>query len=526
MRLRHHSLSYFLSLFPLLRAYKVYSHQATTSNAMEPKDKRESRTTTFEDTMVYPEASPKVSEGSVPSSVSTPVKFSQYLLRYLKRLSNPRRLHSNHRQILGGMASVAFCLIIAKLIGLLKEMLTASRYGVSGVVDAYVLVFSIVTWLPSVFRSIGEWLFVPRLVSLSNKPSQREAFLNEINSLSLLLGLFAMLVVLSAGFIIVDLLTVDWSQEAQGLAQLMVWQFAPLGLLITFSAFIAIRLQASREPTYTLWEVMPSFGVAVFLLIGIAPQDPRPLVWGTLIGAIVQVFILLGIAKARGVLGKALPLNFSSERWQPIYQSLGILLMGQVLLTLSIPIDNAFASRLGEGAIAKLSYANRLISLFTAMGATMIGRALLPVLSESVARKEIALARRHSLQWTATIWVICALAVLIGWLIAPALTTWVFQWGAFTSADAEQVATLFRLALLQLPFYCAVVAFAQWFAAIKRYDIIPKSAFISFFVKIVLNYLLVQPFGIIGIPIATVALYVCFSALCFFQFLKINSEKV
>lgn len=485
---------------------------------MEPKERREIRATASEETGVHCEASPKVSKGSVPHTASAPNRATHYLLKRLRRLLKPQELHSNHRQILGGMVSVALCLIAAKLVGLVKEMLIASRYGVSGVVDAYVLVFSIVTWLPSVFRSIGEWLFVPRLVSLSNKPGQREAFLNEINSLSLLLGLLVMLVVLSTGFTIVGLLTVDWSQEAQGLAQLMVWQFAPLGLLITFSAFIAIRLQASRESTYTLWDVMPALGVAVFLLIASMPQDPRPLVWGTLIGAVVQVFILLSIAKARGVLGKGLSLRFKREVWLQIYRSLGIALIGQVVLTLTTPIDNAFASHLGEGAVAKLSYANRLIIIFTSLGATVIGRALLPVISESVARDDVALAKRHTLQWAVIIWVVCSLTVVVGWLLAPTLTAWLFQRGAFTATSTEEVATLFRFALLQLPFYCCAIVFIQWLASVRRYDCLTKGSLISFSVKILLNYLLLPIWGLTGVVIATVVMYMC-QVLFYYYFL-------
>lgn len=44
--------------------------------------------------------------------------------------------------------------LLGKLAGAVKEMAVAYRYGVSGVVDAYQLAFTVVTWIPGTLVSV------------------------------------------------------------------------------------------------------------------------------------------------------------------------------------------------------------------------------------------------------------------------------------------------------------------------------------------------------------------------------------
>ena len=62
------------------------------------------------------------------------------------------------------------------------------------------------------------------------------------------------------------------------------------------------------------------------------------------------------------------------------------MLAGQALISFIGIIDQFFAAPLGTGAIATLSYANRILASMLGLGATAVARATLPVFSQAQAQ--------------------------------------------------------------------------------------------------------------------------------------------
>ena len=75
-------------------------------------------------------------------------------------------------------------------------------------------------------------------------------------------------------------------------------------------------------------------------------------------------------------------LRHRSAEWRLLYGAILLMGLGHFLLTATIPIDQGFAARLGEGSVATLGFANRILTLFSGLATIVIARALLPVLSE------------------------------------------------------------------------------------------------------------------------------------------------
>jgi peptidoglycan biosynthesis protein MviN/MurJ (putative lipid II flippase) len=180
---------------------------------------------------------------------------------------------------------------------------------------------------------------------------------------------------------------------------------------------------------------------------------------------------------------------------------------GQMLLTLTIPIDQGFAARLGEGAVATLGYANRIVTLVTGLGTIVIGRALLPVLSSAVAQQNYAMGRRQATQWALLLFVAGVVIAVVGWLLAALAVRLLFERGAFTADASADVANVLRYGLLQLPFYFGGVVLVQWIAALGRLHILLAVACVALVVKVAMNLLLTQPLGLPGIMIGTALMY-------------------
>jgi len=425
-------------------------------------------------------------------------------IRFLRRL---RTAHPNHIRIAQGMAEVGLFLVAAKLIGAIKEMAIAHRYGVSGVVDAYMLAFTFVTWLPQIVWSVGSLVLVPVLVALTKRPDEERQFLRELNGSAFQLGLATAALVVGLGSCLVPILVSGWSAEAQDLVRRFTWQLAPVGFLLVLSASLSIRLQARERQSYTFLESMPAIGILLFLLLLPESFGSAALILGTLVGAVVQVGLLVWMVCRIHSLGSGMAFRRCSTWWNQVYVSLGILAVGQAAISLAPLVDNSFASQLGEGAVAMLGYAKRIMALLTGLGATAIGRALLPVLSQAVADGNLQLGRIQVRQWTGMIFLVSGLMAFLGWLFAPSVVALVFQRGAFTAGDTAAVARVFRFGLLQLPFYCSGIALVQWFAANGRHNLLAWLGIIGLITKCILNAVLTPVLGVAGIALASGGVY-------------------
>lgn len=431
-------------------------------------------------------------------------------------------IHPEDIRIAQGMITVGLFLITAKIIGALREVIIAHHYGVSKIVDAYALAFNFVNWLPQVAWSIGTAVLVPILVSLSKNPEEEQVFLREVNGSTVWLGFLTSAATAGLCGGLIPLLVKEWDTQAVCLAKKFTWWLIPLGFMTVLSASLSIRLQARGCYIYTFLESMPAFGIISFLLFFQKTQEGIPLIWGALIGGVIQVGLLFWIAKRTHSLGNGIAWRYHSTWWKQVYSNLTIMVVGQVAISLLILVDNAFAARLGEGAIATLGYANRITALLAGLGATVIGRALLPVLSQLVVNGDLKASRLTALKWSRLIFLGSGFITLLVWLFSFTVVTLLFQRGAFTAEDTMIVARVLRFDIIRLPFYCSSIALVQWFAATGRYSLLSSLGVLGLLTKIILNAILSPILGVAGIALATSGVYVIIMMVLLISIMKVK----
>jgi peptidoglycan biosynthesis protein MviN/MurJ (putative lipid II flippase) len=418
-----------------------------------------------------------------------------------------RSIHPNHRKIVRGFLSVGAFVVAAKLVAAAKEITVAAHYGVSGVVDSYMLAFTIATWLPTIVVSVGTVVLVPRLVGLPAGGPDRVRFLSELNGTALLLGLALVVLTAVAGPWLVPLMSGGLGSASQATTRALVIQLAPMALLTLAAGLMAIRLQSMQRHSYALAEAAPALGIFLFVYLASSRSDPQTLVWGTLAGAVAQVAWCSRLSqRTEGTLG-GLTLLHRSPQWAGMYGALSVMAMGSVVMGLTTPVDQLFAARVGEGSVASLGYANRVISLLTGLGALAIARALLPVLSEAAAAGQFALGRAQAVRWAWLMLGAGAVTAAIGWKVAPWGVSLLFERGSFTAGDTSLVADILRAALLQLPFYFGGIVLVQWISVLGRFRLLLYVAVAAIVLKTALNAALIYPFGTAGIAMSTAAMY-------------------
>lgn len=301
-----------------------------------------------------------------------------------KRISNA---HPDHHAIVRGMVWVALFVFVGKLVGAAKEMVIAYRYGISGQVDAYLFIYNLTSWPVSVWFSILTMVLVPLAVRIrQNASAELPRFRAELFAFTLILGCdltlifwFGLPMLLRSSWLGLSISTVSIANDITPYMVALV----PLGLLA--SLFSAWMMSSGRHAN-TLLESVPALAILVALLV--LPADGvEPLIWGTLAGFICHVASLTIPLAWRGEI-EAPRFTSHSPQWPMFWKGFGIMLVGQTLTSFIGIVDQFFAARLDTGAIAAISYANRILALILGLGATAVSRATLPVFQESNYKKE------------------------------------------------------------------------------------------------------------------------------------------
>ncbi|SAK52232.1 virulence factor MVIN family protein [Caballeronia temeraria] len=423
-------------------------------------------------------------------------------------------VHQDHKRIARSAFVLLLFVLAGKLIGASKEMAIAYRYGVSGTVDAYQLALTIVTWLPATITNQLSVLLVPALVALRNDKTRQNQLLSELEGAGLAIGIVVSLMLYFFWPHMVGFFSGTLSEATREMCRQMVVGMTPVGVLAFTICISAARLQASEKHINTLLECVPAIALLVFVLGARDNSSSMPLIVGTTIGIVIQALWLRILAKrADGV--RALPrLSVRAPHWPGMTRSLGMLLIGSVVANLWLPVDQYFMAHMGDGAIATLGYANRLLSLLVSMGAIAISRATLPILSEILHRGDHARARSTARKWSFVMLGVGTAGAALAYVLAPFAIKLLFQKGAFTSEDTIAVTSLFRCGLSQIPFSFGMCVLIQSFASEARYRAITVISVLGFATKLAATAVLIRFFGaqgvLLGTGVGAASVFICY----------------
>jgi putative peptidoglycan lipid II flippase len=414
----------------------------------------------------------------------------------------------DHVRIARSAMWVSAFVLLGKSAGAFKEMVIAWQYGVGTVVDAYQLTLTLITWIPATFVAVFSAVLIPALVRIRARGQHEfERFLGEAYAWTLIAGLALAALTWVLWPFAIDLMAGSLSIQTRVLArELMPGMLAtaPLTLLICVHA---ARLQAAEKHVNTLLECVPALTLLILILLSGRGGNVEPLIWGTSLGFVLQLAWLTPLARRADHVSVKIRLSVSSSEWSVIWKSAGIFMFGQIVMSCVTPVDQYFVAHLGDGAVGKLGYANRVLALALSMGALAIGRATLPVFSAITGSGDRRRAYSIALKWTLFMFVGASAVMLAGLLASHSVVALLFQRGAFTADDTASVAELFRWGLLQVPFYFAVIVMVQLFASQGRFKEMALIAIANFVVKVLLDVWFVGWLGEKGVLLATAGMH-------------------
>lgn len=340
---------------------------------------------------------------------------------------------------------LASSILLSRILGYVREMLLAYKFGASKTTDAFYAAFQIPDLL-NYFLAGGALsiAFIPLYNRIHAKSGEKAA-----NALmATVLGTLGLLVISLTALLwwkaeaLVRFQFPRFDEEATALTVSLTRIVLPAQIFFVTGGIIQAVLLAHRH--FHAAALAPLIyngctiagGLLLYPCCGIAG-----FAFGTLAGSILGPFLMPVLFSY-----KHIPLRIRiapRDRDFLIYLAIAAPLMfGQTLLTLDEWYDRWFGALLGAGSVAYLSFARKLMLVPIAVIGQAIGAAALPTLSKLWAENKVPEMNRVLLQ---TLQTGIALSVLAGagfYALALPIVRLIYEHGAFNAIDAEMVALL------------------------------------------------------------------------------------
>jgi len=334
---------------------------------------------------------------------------------------------------------------LSRILGFVRDVMIANVFGTGWIIQAFFVAFK----LPNIFRDLlGEGasnsVFVPVFSDYLVK-KEKEDFWKFANTvLILLLVVSAALVSLGIIFapFVVRIMAPGFMEHSEKLnlaigitraifpyLLFLVCTAFMMGVLNTFKVFLPSALSPSIFNIVSILAVLMASNSIGGIGIMVA---------GIFISGLIQVAIHIPFLSKQGF--SIRPFNFYKNIVShPGVRKIGKLLVprlvGSAVYDLNVLVDTIFASLgalVGQGAIAAIYYANRMIQFPLGIFGTSISNASLPTLSEFVAKKEMdKFAHTVEFSLSAIFFVMLPSSVGLMILSEPIIRV-IFQRGEFT----------------------------------------------------------------------------------------------
>lgn len=406
---------------------------------------------------------------------------------------------------------------LSRVLGLVRDMMTAGLLGLTATASAFFFAFTI----PNLFRRLlGEGaltaVFIPVFTDELAAAGKAGAFRFTNTVLSWLTVVLVLLVVLTGAAFglgwwwlesIAEEGAVDCRFEQWRLGCQLSVLLMPYMLFICLSAVFGAALNVlERFAVSALSPVLLNLAMLTVLLVaGILFEVPLEqlvlyLCTGVLLGGILQLLLPL-VALLR--LGWRPAIDFSrSTRLLQLVRLFLPGVVGAAVAQVNVLISRVLAFQLNASAVAALFYANRLVELPLGVFTIAITTVLFPRLTRLVADGEntgLQDLYTQGMRWILIITVPAMVGLVV--LREPILSL-LFEWQSFGPDDVAETSPLLVIYAFALPFYSMSTLASRGFYSLQDTRTPVRVAIVAFVVNLFCSLALMYWMGTIGLALA------------------------
>lgn len=400
--------------------------------------------------------------------------------------------------------------LLSRGLGVLREMIYASYFGLSTEFDLYLIGTVLPTSINTIIIYIGQNYFIPnynRIKKLSLPDSHEFIRFSLLVFLGLSIILTIFLYFLSESFVSF------YMGNNSGNTSLALQIFRIFIITIPINALNSILsayLQAEFEFRYpAAAQLFLNISVIFIVLLSSSYYGIFSIAFGYIAGLLSQlVFLLFKCPVKKWFSGTFRMLNMSL-----LLNTSGTLMVIIVVETLSqlySIIDRYFYSSVDKGGLAALNYSTTLFTLPISVISVALSTVMFSNISKLVSEKQEVLLDQHFRNFIRINLMIFVPISIVYFFWGDSIIHILFERGKFTNADTKMTQTILRIFSLSLIFYSSYAVINKIFYSANFIKYLLIITTYGLIIKSVLNLLLVGSLQQDGLALSTTISYTTF----------------
>jgi putative peptidoglycan lipid II flippase len=400
---------------------------------------------------------------------------------------------------------------LSRIAGLVREIVAASYFGVTGAMSAFTIAFQVPNLVRALFADAAlQGAFVPIFTELLEKGKKREAFAVASGLLSLLTMVIGSLTIVFwvAAPAIMPVFSPGFSPELQDLTVELSRLMFPIVLLLALSGIVVGMLNSFEHFSVPALAPVVWNLIIIASLVGLTPVlDGEDEIYayaiGVLLGTVVQFAMPLPWLRGRG--GR-LTLNFQWRNpavWRVLKLMLPVTLaLG--LINFGLLINSIFGTLVSDEAPSAIDKAFRIYMLPQGLFSVAIATILFPTLSRFAARGAYGDLRATMSNGTRQILMLLIPSAAIMAVLAVPITRLVYERGVFGAEATDLVSEAMWVWALSLPANGASLLFSRTFFSLQKPWLTTGLAVGNLALNAVIAAVLYEPLGVKGVVLGSV----------------------
>lgn len=397
---------------------------------------------------------------------------------------------------------ISFMLILGKCGGFLREIILSHYYGTSNITDAYIMSGNIVGVLFGWFSTLYI-CFTP--IYLQNKKQngdeKADEFARNVITLFFVLAVFCVGIVYCIPSQLVRLIAPGYDAETQSLTV----KFLKVSILILLIHPVTYPLKSYLECNNHFNKSSVSDVIVSGMQVIIIGLSGKLGIWvlpfAMFVPYLVQGICVSMFARKEGF--RYYPQIKKSDEITTLFRLLIPYFISSLIVEISSMIDRYFASSLQSGSVAILNYSATLNSFVMNVFSIALLTIIYPQMASAIAEKDdvkYQIIFNKGLQIISFLFLPITVGVM---LLAPELVTCVYGHGEFSMDRLGETVNVFRMYAISLSAVAVRELFMRAMYSIKDMKIPIAMSLLSASVNIILNMILVDELGAIGLAVST-----------------------
>ena len=400
---------------------------------------------------------------------------------------------------------VGIAILCSRILGLVREVVIASLFGASAMLDAFLTAFRAPNMLRDLF---AEGALSTAFVTTFSKKIQTEGdtsawgLANKIATLTAVFMSAVVLIGIAIAPILVSLLAPGFYPEKAALTVVLARTMYPFILLVSLAALVMGMLNAKHvfgmpamaSSFFNIGSIIGGVSLGYWMDPTFGPRALIGLAFGTLIGGFLQLAVQIPSLFKVGYRFRP-DFKWRDEGVRKVLQLMGPAVIAASAVQVNVLINSIFASYLEDGAVSWLNIAFRLMQLPLGIFGVAVATVTLPLVSRAAATGNIAEFRgalAHALRLVLLLTIPSAIGLIV---LAEPIISLIYEHGRFTSWSTLQTAGALRFYAAGLVGYAAIKVLAPAFYALDRRYLPMIVSFLSIAENFTLNYIFTRYLG-------------------------------